>query len=260
MEVMKGGSEVPDINAHFITIQRGPAIIGIFTLLLVVAASGWGHLVAPHAVPAAAPLHETLIVLDPGHGGPDPGAVSSDGLLEKDIVLQVALRLRHLLESSGYQVIMTRETDADLGDTSSSLRDRKRADLHRRLQIINASGADAVISIHANAMASARWHGAQVFYRPDRAPESKTLAQCIQQELVCITGETTRDINVSTGQFILQETWLPAVNVEVGFLSNPREARLLGDPRYQDKVAWAMMIGITRYFSLLSETGLEASR
>lgn len=256
----KGELKMPDMDTHFIKIQRASAITGIIIVFLVVAASAWGHLVSPHALPVAAPLHETLIVLDPGHGGPDPGAISSDGLLEKDVVLQIALRLRHLLESSGYRVIMTRETDTDLGGTSTSLRDRKRTDLQERIQIINASGADAVISIHANKFASTGVHGAQVFYRPDRAPESKILGECIQQELVHITGETTRDINVSTGQFILQETWLPTVNVEVGFLSNPREARLLGDPRYQDKIAWAMMIGISRYFGLLSETGLEASR
>lgn len=242
-------------GGHFIEIRRGSALAGIVVLLLVSSASGWGYLVSFHAVPAAAPLHERLIVLDPGHGGPDPGAVSSDGLLEKDVVLDISVRLRRLLESCGYRVIMTRETDTDLGGASTSLRERKQADLRQRVQIINASGADAVISIHANAIASSRWCGAQVFCRPDRAPESEILARCIQEELVHITGETTRDVNVSDGQFVLQKTWLPAVNVEVGFLSNPREARLLADPRYQDKVAWAIMIGTARYFGMLSEAG-----
>ncbi len=201
-------------------------------------------------LPVAAPLGTRLVLIDPGHGGPDPGAISSAGIREKDVVLNVGLALRAYLQDAGCTVIMTREADADLSDMpDASLAERKRADLHRRSEIIEASGADVVISLHANAITSSRWRGAQVFYRPDRAQGNEQLARCIQRELVHITGETDRDINISRGQYILEQTHLPAVNVEVGFLSNPRDAELLADRHYQRKVAWAITIGILRYFA-----------
>ncbi len=198
-------------------------------------------------------MHQKMIVLDPGHGGPDPGALSREGALEKEVVLNISRKLAEYLRSVGFRIVLTRTEDTDLSGLpdDAPLRERKRADLKNRVEIINESGADAAISIHANAVASSRWSGAQVFYRADRAPENKLLANHIQRELVHITGETKRDINRSVNQYLLQHVQLPAVTVEVGFLSNPREARLLKDPAYQGKVAWAVTVGILRYFAAL---------
>ncbi len=206
--------------------------------------------------PAAAPMGNRLTLIDPGHGGPDPGASSPAGMREKDLVLDIGLSLRDYLEDAGCTVLMTRESDHDLSATpDASLAERKRVDLHRRSEIIEASGADVVISLHANAVPSSRWRGAQVFYRPDRGPENERLARSIQQALVDITGETDRDINITVDQYILAQTELPAVNVEVGFLSNPRDAELLAEKLYRKKVAWAIHIGILRYFARAGDNG-----
>lgn len=238
-----------------VRFPRISTVTGLLILNLVVVTLVWGSLSSERrAVPVAAPLHQTLILLDPGHGGPDPGALSAEGILEKHVVLAVGLKLQDHLKAAGFSVIMTRDTDTDLSEMpDASLRTRKRADLERRVEIINSSGADAVISIHANAIPANRWQGAQVFYHPERAPENQLLAECIQRELVHITRETTRGINISRDQYILENAGLPAVTVEVGFLSNPREASLLEDPRYQDRIAWAITVGIMRYFATVGE-------
>jgi len=201
------------------------------------------------ALPVSGPLTERIVVVDAGHGGPDPGAIGAGGTLEKAVVLEVALLLRDYLRQGGVTVIMTREDDSDLsGMSSGPLRERKRADLAARVDLINASGADVLVSIHANSFPSSRWSGGQTFYRTDRAPESKLLASCIQGELVHITGETHRTANRTIHQHILEETWIPAVTVEIGFLSNPREEQLLQRPDYRAKVAWSVFVGLMRYF------------
>jgi len=198
---------------------------------------------------AGALYRPRLIIIDPGHGGPDPGASSPKGTAEKDLVLEIGKKCKQYLDTLGFDVLMTRTTDTDLsGLHDASLREKKRADLKQRVEIINKSGADLLITLHANAIPSTRWHGAQVFYRPDRE-ENKVLATCIQNELIHITDETTRSISISSGQYILEKSDIPAVNIEVGFLSNPREARLLEDDHYQHQLAWAITIGILRYFN-----------
>lgn len=190
------------------------------------------------------------VVIDPGHGGPDPGSVAKSGLLEKDVVLAIGLRLRDLLESAGVHVIMTRETDEDLsGLSNASLRERWRAAHRKRLEIAQNSSADVVISIHANAVPSTRWFGAQTFFNPDGSPENARLAAILQRELRHITGGTDRSPSQHVEHFLLNNIEIPAVLVEVGFLSNPREAELLAQPEYQQQLAWAMFIGLGHFFA-----------
>ncbi len=238
---------------RILRLPRWKTAVGLAAVLIAASALAHGYIghLYRSSLPAAGQLQQNLVVLDPGHGGPDPGAISDDGILEKDIVLDISLQLADHLRTAGYQVILTRTTDEDLSELpkDAPLRRRKQKDLKRRAEIINESGADAVISIHANAVASSRWSGSQVFYRTDRAPENELLADSLQTELVHITRETTRDINCSTAQYILTKAHPPAVTVEVGFLSNPREAELLSKPSYQDKLAWTLMVGLSRYFA-----------
>ena len=194
------------------------------------------------------PLAELVIAVDPGHGGVDPGAIGPDGLLEKDIVLDIALRLRTLLQSAGATVVMTRETDIDLSDAALGRQytKRKRQDLERRVKLINESNAALLISIHVNSMASARWSGAQVFYHQD-APEGRRLAEAIQYVLREHLQNTTRQI--ATGDFyITRASDCPAVLVEVGFISNPTEARLLASADYRAQLAAAIFGGLLHYW------------
>jgi len=194
------------------------------------------------------PLAGLTVALDPGHGGPDPGVVGKQGNLEKDVVLSIALVLREYLEGVGISVIMTREADYDLGEPGLSLSKRKTMDLKRRSDIINRASPDAFISIHANGFPAPQWYGAQTFYSSQGAPGSDILAHLIQEELIRVTRRTTRKPSNRINQYLLNEAKVPSVTVEVGFMSNPAEEKMLASPSYQREVAWAIFCGIARFF------------
>lgn len=191
-------------------------------------------------------LSSQLIIIDPGHGGFDPGAWRGD-LLEKDITLAISQKLQQHLSQAGAMVVMLREEDKDLAGEQfqGSLKERKRQDLKARVEEANRLQADLYISIHTNADPSPRWYGAQTFYNAG-SEESKMMAECVQAELIRILANTKR--KAKTGDyFITDKTTMPAIIVEVGFLSHPAEAKLLNDPAYQNKVAYAVFSGIANY-------------
>lgn len=186
------------------------------------------------------------IVIDAGHGGIDPGAVGANGALEKEITLRIAQELEELLKRAAVYVVMVRHGDYDLADSSElNLLNRKRQDLDRRVAIAQEAEADLYLSIHANYFPSPIWSGAQTFYT-EGCLESERLAKAIQTELVKQLGPNNR--LAKTGNYrVLRSASMPAVLVEVGFLSNPREADLLQDPQYQKRVAAAIFSGVYRY-------------
>jgi N-acetylmuramoyl-L-alanine amidase len=186
------------------------------------------------------------ILIDPGHGGEDPGKVSPGGVLEKDINLAVAKKLYALLIQGGGTVYLTRTEDKALSNNEDTVRARKRADLQKRVEMTQNTEADLYIAIHCNAFPASRWSGAQTFYAPD-VPGSKELATCIQEELIAFPGNTTRKAKADSVSYIFKKAKIPLVNVEIGFLSNPREEQLLQDSAYQDKLAWSIYAGIVRY-------------
>ncbi len=189
------------------------------------------------------PLSGKTIVIDPGHGGYDPGVVAH-GVIEKDVVLAISLKLRGYLQGAGARVVMTRETDRDLLVLPAA-GPKKRQDMRNRIIIINAAAPDLVVSVHANAISSTRWRGAQAFYRIDDG-EARVLAEIIQEELARVLKNTDRQAKPGNF-FVLNESSATGVLVETGFISNPDEARLLNDGRYQDRVAWAIYLGLLRY-------------
>ncbi|MEW6243247.1 MAG: N-acetylmuramoyl-L-alanine amidase CwlD [Bacillota bacterium] len=190
---------------------------------------------------------ERVVVIDPGHGGRDPGVTVGD-LKEKDIVLDISLRLRELLCAAGATVVMTREDDRDLSKEGNlEYGTKKRRDMINRCQIINSAGADLFVSIHANAFPSARWYGAQVFYESSSAEGAK-LARFIQDELRRQT-DTKRNASDQVNHFLLKHSNIPSVTVEVGFLSNPKEASLLASEEYRQKLAWVIFCGLARYLN-----------
>lgn len=195
------------------------------------------------------PLAGKVILLDPGHGGPDGGAVGPEGIVEKDIALNISLFLRDYLQEAGALVVMTREEDTDLASPDvKRLRKRKVEDLMKRVQMIHQKKVDAFISIHLNAVPSPRWSGAQTFYNPNRE-ENKRLATFIQTELIRQLGNTERLAKQKGDIYILKQSKVPTVLVEVGFLSNPEEARLMSTKAYQQKIAASIYTGILRYYS-----------
>ncbi len=194
------------------------------------------------------PLTGKVIYLDPGHGGPDGGAVGST-LQEKDISLSISLKLRDYLQEQGALVLMTREEDVDLADKDTSGYSRRKVeDLKKRVEIINESEAELFLSIHLNAIPSAKWSGAQTFYH-GKFVENENVAKFIQDELRRNLENTERVAKPINGIYLLNKVEKPGALVEVGFLSNPLEEKMLSTEVYQEEVAASIYNGILRYFS-----------
>lgn len=186
-----------------------------------------------------------IIVIDPGHGGVDPGAVGPRGTLEKDITLAVSKRLGRILAQAGAQVHLTRETDTDLSGVGSG--SEKLRDLDNRVAVARKYGARVYISIQANSFGT-KWTGAQTFYN-SKSPASITLARHIQDQLRRLTP--TERLALPIDVYVLNQLPSACVGalVEVGFLSNPEEEKMLNDPLYQEKLAWAIYQGLARFLA-----------
>ena len=202
------------------------------------------------------PVANKIIVLDAGHGGIDPGAMNKDKtILEKDVNLEITKKLRDLLESSGATVIMTREKDVSLyqEDGNKTIRQKYNENLKNRKKIIDESNADIFVSIHLNAFEQSKYSGAQTFY-PKGKDDGKELAQFIQDELKRVVDkENNRKIKPRDDIYLLKNTNMPSVLIECGFLSNEKESQLLADSKYQDKIAWAIYVGIQKYLAGIAE-------
>lgn len=188
---------------------------------------------------------DIVVVVDAGHGGYDPGKVGISGVLEKDINLAIACKVRRILEKEGIQVVMTRKEDVDLcAETGAS---KKSADMRKRVEIMNASGAAVAVSIHQNSFTDASSHGSQVFYY-EASKEGETLAKTIQESIKgVITEENHRQAKANREYYILKKVSCPVVIVECGFLSNRREEMLLTEEDYQEKMAQGIVKGILQY-------------
>lgn len=195
-------------------------------------------------------LRGVVIVVDPGHGGRDPGAVGQNGILEKDIVLPVGTELAAFLRQAGATVIMTREDDIELTDPDGEAPPKgkkKRTDLQRRVEIVTENQADLLISVHVNAISSSRWRGAQTFFYPAGTPDSQRLAVDVQTSLRRRLGNTQRGVEGIDRQYLLKNVSVPAVTVEIGFISNAEELSLLRSQTYQRRVAWSVFAGVARF-------------
>lgn len=184
------------------------------------------------------------IVIDVGHGGNDPGKVSTDGTQEKDVNLEIAGYLRDYLIAQDYTVYLTRETDCGLYEENAS--NKKTSDLQNRVQFFQDKNAAMVISIHQNSYSDTIQHGAQTFYF-STSEAGKQLAETIQASLLEIDNTNTRTAKSSDSYYLLKNASMPAVIVECGFLSNPEETSRLKDPNYQKKLAYAISLGVCEY-------------
>ena len=213
------------------------------------------------------------VVIDPGHGGGSPGTLSGDGLLEKDVTLDIALKLRRKLEDEGFVVLMTRDEDEDMT-------------LSRRAELANESGGDIFVSIHLNALRNRERRGVETYYLGPtndayitamaaaenrdsgysvadlrrlldgiyagaRQDESKRLAESVQQNLFSTLRVTSPDLDdrgVKTAPFVvLVATGMPAILAEVSCLSNADDTRLLRTSEYRQTIADALAAGIRQY-------------
>jgi N-acetylmuramoyl-L-alanine amidase len=202
------------------------------------------------AVPIATadtPLINKTIIIDPGHGGVDPGA-NIVGFNEKDVNLSVALKVRDVLQRYGANVILSREQDVDLDDQCDNdrVKGRHRRDLAARLELVEETGADLYVSIHANADKKPERRGIHTFYN-DKSTASKSLADNIHTELQKVVPA---DKKAYPGDFwVLKANKVPAALVEVGYITNPEERFLLQATDHQQLLAEAISRGICRFIS-----------
>ena len=188
---------------------------------------------------------KNVIVLDPGHGGSDPGMIGVDGLEEKGINLSVSLLLKEKLEEKGYTVVLTRESDQGLYDDSAQ--NKKAQDMQRRIALIDETAPVLTVSIHQNSYHDPVVKGPQVFYY-ETSSEGKELAADLQESLnTVLEVERPREIKGNTSYYLLKRSKGLLVIAECGFLTNPEEAALLQTEEYQGKVASALAEGILAY-------------
>lgn len=187
------------------------------------------------------------IVIDPGHGGRDPGKVGINDILEKDINLKVALKLKTLLEQNDYNVVLTRSDDSGLYSEGDS--NKKVADMKKRVEIINSSNAVLAISIHQNSFTMEEIRGAQVFYYSSSGA-GKEYANILQEQLKkTLNDGNKRQAKGNDAYYMLKKAQVPIVIIEGGYLSNNKEAQLLNTEEYQEKMAWAIHLGIINYLN-----------
>ena len=215
--------------------------ISIFVLLVIIVSGLYFTIQKQNTVETMLPVNSKVIILDAGHGGWDPGKTGTQGDNEKNINLQIAQKLKQYLEQGGAVVYMTRNSDEALGE-------KKGEDMKERKRIPNESEGDIFISIHQNAFPKGSAKGAQVFYHK-QSQEGKKLAEEIQKSLKkYVDDENIREVKENTNYYILKKTELPSALVECGFLSNLEEEKKLNTEEYQQKVAWAIYVGIMNYF------------
>lgn len=187
------------------------------------------------------------VVLDAGHGGSDPGKIGINQAMEKDVNLQIVLRLKRYLEEAGVKVVLTRTGDEGLYDEDAS--NKKVQDMKRRIEIIDGADADLAVSIHQNSYPEESVHGAQVFYY-ETSTEGKRLAEYLQDALrEVVDPENKRQVKANTSYYLLKKTVTPLVIAECGFLSNRKEADQLCCETYQEGLAKALYYGILEYLN-----------
>ena len=190
------------------------------------------------------------VLIDPGHGGVDQGTSGDSGSGEAPLNLAIAEKLMKFLEGSGYDVEMTRYEDEGLYSLkSSTIRAKKNEDLENRVEMINNSEADMVVSIHLNSFPQKQYSGAHVFYQ-NKSQTGKIAADMIQESLKIILDANNKRVpQVKKGIRIMDDTNIPVLLIECGFLSNYTEEKNLISEEYQEKTAWAIYTGLMRYFN-----------
>ena len=192
---------------------------------------------------------DKVILIDPGHGGIDGGAKSKAGTIEKDINLQISLKLRDNLEEKGYKVYMTRDEDEGLYQKGNTIKEKKREDLNRRVQMKKETDCDIFVSIHQNMFPQSKCYGAQVWYASNE--NSYNLATVVQESI----KESVKDNNkrivkpAVEAYLILRDKYEGAsILVECGFLSNPDEESRLKSDEHQNLIVEGISNGIDKYF------------
>lgn len=213
----------PDIARVVVTLKRKTAYT--------ITAEGSGNVLVIAVTDA--PLRGHAVVIDPGHGGKDVGAIGPTGLMEKGVTLDIGLRVRRILLEDGIRVIMTRETDVFI-------------ELADRPKIARERGGTVFVSIHANANVRTAVNGSETYYL---SPLSLSLAQMIQDELGRSLGLPSRGIKTASF-LVLRENTMPSVLVEAAFISHAQEEARLREEGFRERIAVAIARGVTRFLAI----------
>ncbi len=227
----------------FKVIKLKPILITIAMLMVSILLSvGIVSVVESREVPK--PIY--TIVIDAGHGGRDDGCVSDNGTTESEINLKIAKTLKNYLETLGIKIVLTRSDGNGLYDSNAT--NFKVSDMEKRIEIIQKTKPNMVISIHCNSFEDSSQRGAQVFYQ-ENDEVSKEFAECVQNQLINQL-DNAREFANKGDYYLLKESNLPAILIECGYLSNAEEEKLLSSVDYQNKVSYAIMCGVVKYFDL----------
>lgn len=199
---------------------------------------------------------QKIILIDPGHGGFDGGGSSKSGTIEKDINLNISLKLKSELENKGYKVYLTRDTDEGLYEKGTTIKEKKREDLRKRRDMKEEVKCDAFISIHQNMFPQEKCYGAQVWYGSN--DKSQKLADSVQNSLKETIQDGNKRVSKPAGDsyLILRDTYEGAsILVECGFLSNQAEAERLKTEEHKNLIVKGISLGIDKFFEENSKMG-----
>jgi len=217
----------------------------VLALLVLCSFTGYFYL-RPHSTDtvsgdAIPPTFSYIPIIDPGHGGFDPGTESAAGTLEKDLNLAIGIKTDLFMRFLGIRTVMTRDTDTSLNDAdAATIRQRKASDIRKRVEMVNSTENGVLLSIHQNYFEQSRYRGAQVFYH---GADNKAFADTIQETLRLLDTENTRQSKSIGTVYLLKHSNRPSVHVECGFLSNAAEDALLQSDVYQRKLAMSITKG-----------------
>ena len=235
----------------FITFKKWTAlyVATILALFAIFAAILWQG----NAVNASKNLElkqngEFILIIDPGHGGFDPGAVASDGTTESKINLAVGLQMEEMARLLGVETDMTRREDVSTeSDANAAVRQRKNSDLKNRVEQINGISGGVLVSLHQNSLPQVpAVHGAQVFY--SEVEDSRELAETVQSALNTVINDRNKEVKAAgVGVYLLKNAKIPAILVECGFLSNGDETALLNTQAHQNRLALTILASVLEH-------------
>lgn len=220
----------------------------LFTVVIILALSDWGSR-AVTVIAENTPIErKTCIVIDPGHGGEDGGAVSCTGVLESTYNLTIATRLNDLMHLLGYETKMIRTTDTSVYTKGETIAQKKASDLKERVRIVNETENALLLSIHQNNFPDGRYSGAQVFYAGTEG--SQALAEQMQAAFVStLNPGSKRKCKKSDGVYLMEHIERTGILIECGFLSNPGEEARLRDRNYQKNLCCVIAATVSKYLS-----------
>lgn len=194
------------------------------------------------------PERKYCVVIDPGHGGEDGGAVSASGLPESGYNLDISIRLQDLMHLLGYGTKLIRREDVSVYTEGKSLAEKKRSDLKTRVRLVEETDSAVLLSIHQNHFPDPQYRGAQVFYAATEGSEA--LAGEIQSRLnASLCSGSRRQIKKAAGVYLMEHIRCPGVLIECGFLSNRQEEEKLRNPEYQKQLGAVIAVAVSKFLS-----------